>query len=566
MNLVGVRRLGRIQVCVSAASAFLASLGFAGCTIDNPGITPPSGVVNFPIALELSPDSDSDGKPDFLYVANANFDLRYNAGSVQVYSLGKLQDAIDTASCRAAIDDAGVLQPDAEAPTDASLDAADAELGDAGLADAEPADAAIDAALQRVYPYASASDAGELSEAGISKWRAALCDERDGNANGKQACCFREQAELDALRTGEVQIDSFASGLALGPDGNKLYVPVRSKTRLLYLDTGSDGDLSCGSLYHCRRGPAFEAEARTGDVDFPTHPAAVVTGRLSEIFSGDQADLAKIEMSPSTGFVATTHDDGSLSLFTIDENTGAPFLENVLTTGIRRTVGLSKDPGSHLFYLASAESSEIARVSLNTRCEGGRGPDGDCVNGGLHLQLERASSVAIGDVSQNIDVRDVLVDPRPVVAGEPVRLYALLRGRSSTSSVTTLNSILFLEAPARTADGSAVRVAAVKRLGEGLNRLVQADIGGRHLLFASGYRQRVISIIDADSRNLVATVGEFSGPYDLRVDAARQLMYVADFGASVVRIVDLSGLADPTRPRPRIVGTLGSPYFSGSIQ
>lgn len=55
-----------------------------GC-LDNPGVEPPERELNFPIAMALS-----NAPSSHLFVANGNSDLRYNAGSVQSFSLDAL--------------------------------------------------------------------------------------------------------------------------------------------------------------------------------------------------------------------------------------------------------------------------------------------------------------------------------------------------------------------------------------------------------------------------------------------------------------------------------------------
>ena len=53
------------------------------------------------------------------------------------------------------------------------------------------------------------------------------------------------------------------------------------------------------------------------------------------------------------------------------------------------------------------------------------------------------------------------------------------------------------------------------------------------------------------------------GPFEMAFDAHRNLLHVTDFRASVLRIVDLAGLVDATKPPPRVVMTIGLPHFKG---
>ena len=56
---------------------------------------------------------------------------------------------------------------------------------------------------------------------------------------------------------------------------------------------------------------------------------------------------------------------------------------------------------------------------------------------------------------------------------------------------------------------------------------------------------------------LVSTLGGFSGPFEIVVDPVRELLFAADFSTSVVRVVDLSPLAD--NESPYVIATLGDP-------
>ena len=64
----------------------LALLALVEGCLDNPGVDPPEGALNFPIAAALSP-SDGVTPSAHIFVANANFDLRYNSGTLQAFDL-----------------------------------------------------------------------------------------------------------------------------------------------------------------------------------------------------------------------------------------------------------------------------------------------------------------------------------------------------------------------------------------------------------------------------------------------------------------------------------------------
>lgn len=80
---------------VTFLCALLLSAGSltSGCNLDNPGDDPPKGLIYLPTGMLLSAASE-DSAPSFLYVVNSNFDLRYNAGSLQAFDLAKLDEAV----------------------------------------------------------------------------------------------------------------------------------------------------------------------------------------------------------------------------------------------------------------------------------------------------------------------------------------------------------------------------------------------------------------------------------------------------------------------------------------
>jgi hypothetical protein len=81
------RRISRARALALSAFALL------GCNLDNVGDAPAPATLYFPNAIALSPGGE-DQPPPYLFVANSNFDLRYNAGTVLAFSLDKLEDEI----------------------------------------------------------------------------------------------------------------------------------------------------------------------------------------------------------------------------------------------------------------------------------------------------------------------------------------------------------------------------------------------------------------------------------------------------------------------------------------
>ena len=85
-----MRPYGSPRSC-TAAVALLALLAL-GCNIEQNGEPPTSGTLNFPIAIALS-NATPEG-PRYLLVANSNFDLRFNSGSVLVLDTQLIRERI----------------------------------------------------------------------------------------------------------------------------------------------------------------------------------------------------------------------------------------------------------------------------------------------------------------------------------------------------------------------------------------------------------------------------------------------------------------------------------------
>ncbi|WP_437819262.1 hypothetical protein [Sorangium sp. So ce1078] len=72
-------------VGVGLAASILGGLGVAGCFVDSEGLPPPAEAFYFPTGLAASPGGR------VLYVANSDFDLQYNGGTVQALDLQRLR-------------------------------------------------------------------------------------------------------------------------------------------------------------------------------------------------------------------------------------------------------------------------------------------------------------------------------------------------------------------------------------------------------------------------------------------------------------------------------------------
>jgi DNA-binding beta-propeller fold protein YncE len=520
----------------------------------------PPDELTYPNALALSPGV----APGFLFVANTNFDLRYNAASVHSYNLASIDRELAARRCRIAagwpVSDGGTRQVVDNTRYTSALDASIAldagpDLSESG----SPVDAGAPAEAGSADDFDAgttpSTDAGsglidlpdDFATSELGNPQGTVCDNVDDPAAGD--CCFDTPAERDLIREDSVPIDSYAVGLGISPDGKRVYVPISSKNQLTYLDV-DNGKLGCaGATGLCRRGPHLHGVDDVPDDTFPGTLSTISVGKLTDIIADGMTP--PIDASTAT-FIVATHELGGYSLFIDRTGTSDPVLESVGHNLPERPRAIVPDPQRRLLYVASADATApvnaIARLGVRID------PDDD-VRGtdvrepGPRELLYQTTAIVVSGVSQPTDVRDLALDPR-----YPNRLYALVRGAQE--------SIVFLELDP-TVQGTGARLIDAVRVGAGPSKVEFIQIDDRPFLMVSCYDAKAIYIIDPDSRTLVSVVRSLSGPFEMAFDASRKLLHVTDFRASVLRIIDLEGLVDRTKPPPRIVATIGKPRFKG---
>lgn len=328
---------------------------------------------------------------------------------------------------------------------------------------------------------------------------------------------------------GEVGIGSHSDGLAVNRDGTRLYLPARATRNLTFVDwresgfvcdqEPSNGEVDrCGAAYRMGADGDVTSEREltlTGD------PVAVVSGRLED--AGGAPD--------SGDFVLLALRDGRVALF-IEEGGGTPVLAHIVGGFPDNIVSMTMQPGTGIAWLTSATSRFLSRVGIVV--------DRDPARSFLY----DAGSLRLGGVDDGQDSRDIQFDPeRPLE-----RAFVLARRPES---------VITLDLTRMGLNAGDAGLGEIYRVGAGPSRLALARIAGRTYALASTFNARRLFVIDVEHGALVAVVGGFSGPFELVVDEARQLLYVADFSVSVIRIIDLAPLAE-LRP-PHLVATLGEP-------
>lgn len=373
----------------------------------------------------------------------------------------------------------------------------------------------------------------------------------DDNNLGAETCPI----ELSAALADEVLIPTYATALAIDPDGKRIVVSSRTDDRLTTIKVNLDADdaavdgtnpvasdlLGCESAASrgCGTGTTNGIDSVTRDnLVQPEAPSDLVIGRLSEL-TGDPDDDAR-------DYVATAHQRGAVSLY-LEEDTGLQ-LSSVLEDLGRTPTGIARDPVSGLFHV-TLRTNQMLRVGVTLDTSG------ELVGTRRYnARLYNATSVSIAGVALN-QLRSVAFLKEPVGLG-------VTEGGSQALIIANDPSALVLANVAPGAgSSSAGRVQRVAEIGAGGARLALGSIGGRPLAAVTCLDGRSIYIVDLTSMETRAVVPNLSGPFGVAFDEARERLYATDFRSSVVRIVDLSQLASSTAAPEsvRVVATLGRP-------
>ena len=379
----------------------------------------------------------------------------------------------------------------------------------------------------------------------IDEWIAERC----GDDLGAESCFI----DLDEVLADEVFIPTYATAIALDPDGERLVVSSRTEGALSVIDVnlGADdarGDnpiasdlLGCGSAGSRSCGATTTAgiDAVSGErLEQPPAPSDLLIGRLSDL-TGEAADEQR-------DFVAAAHQPGAVSLYvdtTDDDGRESLRLSSVMTDLGRTPTSIARDPASGLLHV-TLRGSALLRLGVAIDRESERGE--------AQLFPETPVTITGGNIS---DFRSIAFLDRPVGVG-------VAQGESQALLIAGQPSALVL-ANVTPGAGSTLtgRVQRIAEIGAGGARLAVGSVGGRPLAAVSCLDGRSIYIVDLTSMETRAVVPNLSGPFGVAFDEARERLYATDFRSSVVRIIDLSRLASPeAAPESvRVIATLGRP-------
>lgn len=512
------------------AAVVAGGLPSAGCRDRNLGLDPPNDQFFFPSGLLVDPTPEAR----WLYIASANSDLKYNAGTLSVVDLSAFWDAW------------------------------------------------FDEATQAAYPFCESGSGGR-------------CVQGPGGDISDGRPCRRSTLKPSVVECDEgafidpddtIHTGDFGTVLAASqePDGDlRLWLPVRGDPSITFIDVerrsggvslscdqGNDPDeldkRLCGddhrlkanrndeSLRELSREPFNMLITRSGDerlaVVAHSDDLDVTLIALDGVYGGgppaivDQFPLFQAVDGPPGGFGLAERpcfaaEQGPLGEGDPEENIPS------LTEGCTRPLlyaGYRNVPRLASF---TASSQELSGPPELVDGEGRV----DCFVGGEYVGPYCATPDQLGQPCA------VLCEPRvraerTLVSGGLLGLGALSLGdiafaddRGDTLIVlqTSPGALLFLDTslgddtePLDQPSSPPIEVCAEP------TRMQTYVDDGQRFAFVSCFRAALLYVVDIDARRVVDTVVTGTGPHDLTVDPVREVVYVANTLESSLSVIDIS--------------------------
>ena len=537
MASVSAIRRGFLRSVASTAGVVLGLASLSGCYLDNSGQDPNPTQLYYPTALVVSPGRSA------LYVANSDFDLQFNGGTVVAYDLAKLRGRVI----------APLL---------------------AGLTAGKGSDACAAVALGDLgQPVSDGNPDGHLLPSSKT-------DSAEGSSLLSPGPCT--PVVSSGLVAQFATTGAFASGAAIGlrsdgTPGARLFVTVRGDPSLTWFDVvddrdpaklqspcGSDICLSCGEsgpLAKCRdthRAGVDPTLSQRG-ITMPTEPVGV------SIDEEGTAIVIANQTTSTASLVVNRWDDplGPQLEFSLGGLASGP--TEVATVPVPAVVrALAKadggtcssfayDPG---FLVTFRGAAEIDLLRYHP----------DCAASPSRPFLTRAYAVGISTNSSGADSRGIAIDAterraceRACADGDvacltaclaiPMPFYSANRKPASLLVGEVKTELAFTNG-VPTGAFDTFRVDDQVPLAAGPSRVVLGDVigtdGARHRrVFTAAFDSRLVFDYDPTDRRIEAVIRTGRGPQSLAFDTGddgdglHSYLYVGHFTDSYVGAVDL---------------------------
>lgn len=538
----------RLAAILSFALGATAAVAAPGCYSAADGTAPPPKALYYPVGLAVSQSGNA------LYVANSDFDLQWNGGTLQVYDLASIRADVLTS----------MTNPDALG--------AKLVRGPTGTG----ANCAVEPPLYKPDQSGQRQPLGET--------------------------CAPPVHSEPYVRDSAI-IGAFATDLQLSNDKKRIYVPVRGNASLTWADVSNELAIDCGVRVDGRCDAAHLAgvnateKGNTRNLTMPGEPFAMAQSLPNGLPGEPDAIVVTHQADTKASLFAARVDTG-------DQRTDAPALQFVLDGLPAGGIGLAAVPhdpdafadceGTGLsaspppaFLMTSRAVAEVSLLRYYS--DKGSNP--------LYrpfLTKEGAFPLLVN--SSGVDSRGIAIDDTPRRACkaaastcEERRRCARLPARVFIANRSP-GSILLGEVGENSLGGQGsydpdlLSVFGNVPLTQGPSRVYLApvvDAEGRYALrvFVVCFDSRMIFVYDPEARAVENIIRVGAGPFAMAFDpfdwdaVARHaeapkavgglrpysFAYVASFTNSFVQVIDLDSSRQDRTTFERVVFTLGLP-------
>jgi hypothetical protein len=567
--------------------AAVAALALGACFPPTDGREPPLGRLYFPVGVALSGGIEAGGRAmgadagaassssaRWLFVANSDFDLQFNAGSLQAFDLDRLRSFLPR-----------YCEADADCEGNEVCDGPGAATNDG-----DPSFWCVDPANPK-----PCGDLGEKSPAErlLSPGRCSFIDPV-APAGGEPV--LRDSVTIGAFVTDVLFREPPANETEAGTPLGRLFLPVRGDATLHWVDvrpTNGGAVLDCGQgeTDECdgehRRGTSPAAE-NSRNVALPPEPFGVAADKQGR------------------ALVVTHQTEGKVALFVNEWGSGAaggPHLEFVLAGlpagavaaasipepaiaeegDLRESGAFPHEPGFLVTFRTSPrvqlvrffddaaaeperpflEGSRFVDITTNAEGFNSRGVAvDDELRGACEIDCRGGhedciAQCAPGDTDCSGSCAEHRDECFQRCAGIPLDVY--VANRSPASLVIGETRPNFSETSSddlpRFIDNEAVSLGASRVV---VGKVIGKDGVTRHSrVFVICFDSRKIFVYDPRARRMETVIQTGRGPHALAVDPGSGLGFIAHFTDSYVGVVDLN--QTHAQDYGRIIATLGPP-------
>lgn len=525
-----------------AAAALAVVVGAGSCVEQNAGVDPPADRVFFPTGLLLDPAAPADRPPRWLYMVNANSDLRFNGGTVAAVDLDKFWDAW--------------ALPNDNPRLRTVAPQCDREGGNVVGPCVRPPGGAVDEALpcRRLATSPQVVECEETSflttATAVGSFGSVLDASLECADRPCQAC--EDPCDCDT--------------------STRLWVPIRNDPSITYLDvrwSREGGDcvprIECGDDYRCDE--AHRLQHQRNDPDLPAmsrdpfnlvvSPAANLEGaeRFAYVTHLSTAELTLVDLDGVVGPGGVKTGEPAIvdlaAIFALGSSTPGGFgmaERPCFAVGEGPNGDADPDPNepavtNHCRRPLLYGAHRWTRVmQMLTTASPDPGEDRTCAADSESIK-EPGAVVCDAQVRGELTIIAPGLDPGPGAGGEVFGDMAFGDARGDQLFVVQTNPGALLRFDTSLDDrGQPANVLAGTpvELCQEPTALAIYDQGEARVGLISCFRSGYVAAVDLDRMQIIRQIVAGTGPNDIQIDAVRGVAYVSNSLEKTISVIDLA--------------------------